>query len=106
MNWLLVLLLTATVINYPNPFNPKGGESTSFECTTDTSTAATLYIYDMAARLILKKAFDLQAGLINQAGWDGLTDFNEMAGNGIYPYQIISKSGTRVGRGKIWVINK
>lgn len=106
LSWLLVLLLAVSIINYPNPFNPKGGEIMTFEATSDTSAEAFLYIYDMAGRMLLRKAFDLQSGgTINRATWDGYTYYNEMVGNSIYLYQLIDKSRKRIGRGKIWVIN-
>jgi len=106
INWLLVLLLLITVINYPNPFNPKGGKSATIECITDTTAEATLYLYDMSARLLLRKAFDLQGGSTNRTAWNGYGYDNELVGSGIYLYRIISKDGTRVGKGKIWVINR
>jgi hypothetical protein len=105
-SWLFVLLLAITVINYPNPFNPKGGEISTFECTADTTAEAFLYVYDMGARLILRKVFDLTGGTTNQTTWDGYSDYNELVGNGIYLYQIIDKQRNRVGKGKIWVINQ
>ncbi|MFH1347642.1 MAG: T9SS type A sorting domain-containing protein [Candidatus Margulisiibacteriota bacterium] len=106
-SWLLVFLLAVTVINYPNPFNPLGGETSSIECTTDTTSNAFLYIYDMGGRQILRKAFNLQAGSTpNSTSWNGYSDYNELVGNGIYLYMIISNSMERIGKGKIWVINQ
>lgn len=105
-NWLLILLLAVTLINYPNPFNPKGGETTTIECTTDTTAEAFLYIYDMAAGFILRKDFNLQGGSSNRVTWDGYSNYNELVGNGIYLYQIIDKARNRIGKGKIWVINQ
>ncbi len=105
-NWILIFLLAATVFNYPNPFNPKGGQTTSIECTTDTTTEAFIYIYDMSARFIAIKPFNLLGGVKNQISWDGYSDYNQLVGNGIYFYQIIDKTRKRVGRGKIWVINQ
>lgn len=106
LSWLFIFLLTITVINYPNPFNPKGGQITTIECTPDTTAEAFLYIYDMGARFILRKAFNLQGGTVNQTTWDGYSDYNELVGNGIYLYLILDKAKNRVGKGKIWVINK
>ena len=106
LSWLLTLMLAVSVINYPNPFNPQAGESTTFECTSDTTTEAFLYIYDMSARLMLRKAFNLQGGFINRSGWDGYSDYNELVGSGIYLYQILDKKNKRLGKGQIWVINQ
>ncbi|MBU0671969.1 MAG: T9SS type A sorting domain-containing protein [Candidatus Margulisbacteria bacterium] len=106
LSWLLTLILAATVINYPNPFNPVGGQATTFECTSDTTTEALLYIYDMSARLMQRMNFNLQGGVTNKTGWDGYSYSNEIVGNGIYLYQVVTTSGQRVGKGKIWVINQ
>ena len=105
-SWLLVFLLTFSVINYPNPFNPKGGEITNIDCKTDKAASAFLYIYDMSARLLVKKSFDLQTGVTNRFVWNGYSDYNEKVGTGIYLYQIADQANHRLGKGKIWVINK
>ncbi|MEA3493777.1 MAG: hypothetical protein U9R38_05270 [Candidatus Margulisiibacteriota bacterium] len=106
LSWLLVLLLAATIINYPNPFNPKGGDITTFECTPTETSEAFLYIYDMSARLVQRIAFNLQGGAINRTSWDGYSNQNQLVGNSIYLYQLIENSRNRIGKGKIWVINK
>jgi hypothetical protein len=106
LSWLLTLMLAVSVINFPNPFNPKAGENITFECTSDITTEAFLYIYDMSARLMLRKDFDLKGGIINTTGWDGYSDYNELVGSGIYLYQIVDKKNKRLGKGKIWVINQ
>ena len=106
MNWIIVFLLAATVINYPNPFNPGGGEVATIECTADATAEAFLYIYNMSAQLLLRKAFDLRGGTAVSTTWDGYSDFNELVGSGVYLYQIVDSSKSRVGKGKIWVINR
>ena len=106
-NWLLVLLLTITVINYPNPFNPKGGENMTFECDPGQSAMTTLYLYDMSARLIWHQDFELQAGMTNRLTWDGYSDQNERVGNGIYLYRLVDRSTQKLAaKGKVWVINR
>jgi len=105
-SWLLILLLAVTLINYPNPFNPKGGATTTIECTSDTTAEAFLYIYDMSARMLLRKAFNLQGGTTTRTSWNGYSDYNELVGSGVYLYQVIDTSWKRVGKGKIWVINQ
>lgn len=105
--WLLSFLFTISIINYPNPFNPKGGEIVTFECNSDSTLEATFYLYDMAARLLQKKTFNLQGGKINRITWDGYTDYNELVGNGIYLYRLIdSSTKLPVAKGKVWVINR
>jgi len=105
LNWLLVFLLAVTVFNYPNPFSPLNNETTTIACTSDTTTEAIIYIYDMAARLVLRQDFNLDGSTLNNLTWNGFSGYNSPVGNGIYPYQIISKLGRRLARGKIWVVN-
>ena len=105
-SWLLIILLTVSIINYPNPFNPKGGEIATFECTSDATLEASLYIYNMAAQLLLQKTFNLSAGT-NRTAWNGYADSNELAGNGVYLYRLIdSATKQSLAKGKIWVINR
>ena len=106
LSWLFVLLIAVTVINYPNPFNPKGSQICSIECTPDTTTEAFLYIYDMSARKVWQNTFNLTGGIKNTTTWDGYNNYNQLVGNGIYLYWIVDKAKTRLGRGKIWVINQ
>jgi len=96
----------AATINYPNPFNPNGGEVCTIECASTPTVESTLYIYDMSARLILRKNFSLPGGSTNQTTWNGYGDNNELAGSNIYLYQIIDSNHNRIGKGKIWVINR
>jgi len=105
-SWLLILLLAATITNYPNPFNPNAGGVTTVECNPDTAASAYLYIYDMSARQVLRKAFNLTANIANKTTWDGYSNYNQKVGNGVYLYQIISSTNQRIGKGKIWVINQ
>ena len=60
----------------------------------------------MAARFVLRKNFNLEGGSTNRVTWDGYSDYNELVGNGIYLYLILDEAKNRVGKGKIWVINR
>ena len=105
--WLPLVLLSLAVINYPNPFNPKGGQITTIECTPDTTGEASLYIYDMAARRISQQNVSLQGGTVNRASWNGYGSDNQLAGTGVYLYRLVDTASKQsLGRGKIWVINK
>ena len=105
--WALLCLLTVSIINYPNPFNPLGGQIATFECVSDAPAEASLYIYDMSARLVRQKAFNLQLSPNNRASWDGRSELNELVGNGVYLYRLVSNaSKTTLAKGKIWVINR
>ncbi len=105
--WLLIILLTITIFNYPNPFNPKGGENATFECVTDATLEATIYLYDMSARLVMQKIFGLQPGRVNLTAWNGYSDSNELVSSGIYLYRLVDNATKKsVGKGKVWVINR
>jgi len=106
LRWLALSLFAVTLINYPNPFNPRGGEVMTFECTATASAGATLYIYDMAARLVTQRAFNIVSGT-SQASWNGYSDDNELVGNGVYLVRLFDPAGkTTLAKGKAWVINK
>ncbi len=106
--WLPLIMLTFLVTNYPNPFNPKGGELATIECQADATAEASLYIYDMAARRVYQQTVNLQGGgVANRTAWNGYGSDNRLAGTGVYLYRLVD-SATRqsLGKGKIWVINK
>jgi hypothetical protein len=106
LSWLAVFVLAVTVINYPNPFNPQGGEVATFEATANSRLTASLYIYDMSARVVRKQAFNLQAGAANRTTWDGFSHGNDRVGNGVYLYRLVdAASKSTLAKGKIWVIN-
>ncbi len=106
--WLPLVLLAISVFNYPNPFNPKGGELSTIECQSAATVETTLYIYDMAARRIFQKAFSLQGGgVANRTNWNGYGSDNQLAGTGVYLYRLVDNATKQsLGKGKIWVINR
>ncbi|HVN67650.1 MAG TPA: hypothetical protein VMT55_04690 [Candidatus Sulfotelmatobacter sp.] len=107
LNWLVIILLTVTVVNYPNPCNFKGGEVVTFEATSAASLETTFYVYDLSARLITHKAFSLPANVAGYLTWDGYSDANQRVGNGVYLYRLVDHATRNsVGKGKIWVINR
>ena len=106
LSWLFCCLFAVTVINYPNPFNPKAGQVTTIEGTSDTTQETTLFIYDLSARLLYRRDLSLPSGVPSRLVWNGYSDFNDRAGNGVYVYQLINRQNQRIARGKIWVVNK
>ena len=107
LTWLPLILLTLTIINYPNPFNPKGGEMATIECQPDTTAEVSLYIYDMSARRIIQQTVNLQGGAVNRTTWNGYGSDNQLVGTGVYLYRLVDTATKQsLGRGKIWVINK
>jgi hypothetical protein len=107
LTWLPLLLLSLAIINYPNPFNPKGGETAIIECTADTTGEASLYIYDMSARRVIQQTVNLIGGAVNRTTWNGYGSDNQLVGTGVYLYRLVDTASKQsLGRGKIWVINK
>jgi hypothetical protein len=106
--WLPLILLTIFVINYPNPFNPRGGELATIECQSDTTAEATLYISAMAARRVFQRPVGLQGGgAANRTVWNGYGSDNQLAGTGVYLYRLVDNASKQsLGKGKIWVINR
>jgi hypothetical protein len=104
--WLLLLFLTVTIINYPNPFNPKSGQLATFECSSTATQETRLLIFDLGARLVATKTFALSASLYNRLSWNGYNDNNELVGPGVYPYRLVDTATNKsIGKGKIWVVN-
>lgn len=103
IRWIFAFWLTITLINYPNPFNPKGGELVTFECQSNTSLEAILYLYDLSAQIIWQKKFFIPGKIT----WNGWTDYNQLAGSSIYLCRLVdSTSKTLLAKQKVWVINK
>lgn len=104
--WLLTLVLVISIINYPNPFNPKGKEVMTFESSSSATQESTLMIYDLAAQLIFRKSFSLTGGATSRLTWNGYSNYNELVGTGLYLYRLINASTNQsLAKGKIWVIN-
>ncbi len=107
LRWIALFFLAVTVINYPNPFDPRSGQIVTFEGTSDTSTEAMLFLYDMSARLLFSRDPPLAAGTASRITWNGYTVDNQLAGSGLYLYRVVGKAGgTNLARGKVWIINK
>ena len=107
IRWLALFFFAVTVINYPNPFDPKGGENATFECTSDATFEAALCLYDLSAHLLWRDDLSLVGGSSSRAVWNGYDNDNRLVGNGIYLYRLVDRSsGTLLGRGKVWVINR
>lgn len=96
-----------TVLNYPNPFNPGAGQTTSIEYTLDENTDVTIYIFDPINHLIKKipcpKGATGGGSGYNQVPWDGYTDFDEIAANDVYIARVVA-GGRQIGKCKIVVL--
>ncbi|MBI5699199.1 hypothetical protein HZC35_02660 [Candidatus Saganbacteria bacterium] len=107
LSWLALLLLSVTVLNYPNPFNPAAGETTSIEYSLAADTGVTIYIFNVINQPV--KRISCPSGQnggragYNQVVWEGYTDFNELAANDAYVARVVS-GGKQIGKCKIVVL--
>ena len=94
--------------NYPNPFSPMSGESTTIQYTLSTDAAITIIIYDITGHEVKRMKFSSGTsggrGGTNQAAWDGRSLGREVAGNGMYFYKIISGNEV-IGSGKLVILD-
>ena len=92
--------------NYPNPFSPMEGGSTTIQYTLSTDATITIMIYDISGHEIKRMKFSSGSaggrGGTNQASWDGKSIGREVVGNGMYFYKIISGNEV-IGSGKVVV---
>jgi hypothetical protein len=93
--------------NYPNPFSPMSGGSTTIQYTLSTDATITIIIYDITGHEVKRMKFRAGntggRGGTNQASWDGRSlGGREVVGNGMYLYKIISGNEV-IGSGKLVV---
>lgn len=107
LSWLALLFLSVMVLNYPNPFNPAAGETTSIEYSLTAAAGVTIYIFNVINQPV--KRISCPSGQsggragYNQVVWDGYTDFNELAANDAYVARVVS-GGRQIGKCKIVVL--
>ncbi len=75
-------------VNFPNPFSPLSGQKTSIAYTLTTDCNITIYIFDIRGATVWKRSYLAfeeggKAGY-NEIIWNGISDFREVLGNGIY----------------------
>jgi hypothetical protein len=99
----------------PNPFSPTrrlpGAYSTHgngmvFSYSLSQPADVKIMIYDITGTLIWIK--EIQNSASGVTAWNGVDQFGKMAGNGIYPYLFLAKSGgvTETRRSKIIVYHQ
>jgi hypothetical protein len=95
--------------NYPNPFSPMSGGSTTIQYTLTTDATITIIIYDVTGHEMKRMKFrgGSQGGRggANQALWDGKSLGREFVGNGMYFYKIISGDQV-IGSGKLVIFDQ
>ena len=102
----------SSVINYPNPFNPKIEKTKIRYRLGAAPDSVTIRIYDIAGRLVreLDGTCNPEGSNIldkyNDVEWDGCNGRGDMVLNGVYPYEITVSYGNRSirGRGKAVVL--
>jgi hypothetical protein len=95
--------------NYPNPFSPMSGGSTTIQYILSTDATITIIIYDISGHEVKRMKFrgGSQGGRggTNQAAWDGRSLGREVVGNGMYFYKIISGNSV-IGSGKLVILDQ
>jgi hypothetical protein len=101
-----VQMIGPTLVS-PVPFSPmkNSGEAT-IVYTLSVDAPITIYMYSLEGRVVITRKFSSgspggRAGY-NGIQWNGITDFGNYAGNGIYVYKIVS-GGKLIGTGKMVV---
>ena len=95
-----------TSYNYPNPFNPLGGQKTNIVFTPGNAANVTVYVYDMTAKQVARIEW-AQGAPSAQVEWDGKNIYDEIVGDGVYLYRVVDAGSSKlIGKGKILVINK
>jgi hypothetical protein len=98
------------ILNQPNPFNPPA-ETTTLLYKLANNTDVTVVIFTTTGDMIWKRIY-LAGSNGGRAGdnsivWTGLSDFSEMASNGVYLVHVVeNSSGKTLCKGKIAVIRR
>jgi hypothetical protein len=92
--------------NYPNPFNPLGGQTTTIVFSPGSAANVSIYIYDMTAKKVAQIDW-VQGAPAAQVIWDGKNMYDEIVGDGVYLYRVVDAGANKlIGKGKILVVNK
>lgn len=97
-------------VNSPNPFDP-ARESTTITYKLEKDTGVNVYMFTTTADLIWKRSCNAgeNGGSEgdNSISWNGITDFREMASNGVYILHVVERNtGKTLARGKIAVLRR
>jgi hypothetical protein len=105
--------MVGKALNYPNPFKPgsadKTKNTTKIQYVLSGDSNITLIIYSIIGQEVQRRSFlyGTQGGRagINTITWNGRSFMNnEIVGNGMYIYKIVSSS-TVIGGGKLVVLD-
>lgn len=93
---------------YPNPFNPKNNETTTFVFELGGLTKVGLYIYDLNGRMLFKKEEPVAPLLgVGTMVWDGKDANGKIVANGVYIANIVNRDTNKlIGTCKVFVAKK
>jgi len=94
--------------NFPNPFKPLSGGVTTIQYTLTVNATVTLIIYDITGHEVkrIRSSAGENGGMagLNQVTWNGESMGNDVVGNGMYLYKIISGNEV-IGTGKLVIFD-
>jgi len=96
------------VLNYPNPFKPLSGKSTTIAYNLSINATVSIIIYDITGHEVHRATYHSgddggRAG-INSVSWNGKDLFEDVVGNGMYVYKIVSGNKV-IAIGKLVVLD-
>ncbi|MFA5876045.1 MAG: hypothetical protein WC901_05140 [Candidatus Margulisiibacteriota bacterium] len=102
------LSVIGTPMNYPNPFSPANGTSTTIRYNLTQDADIIFMIYDIVGNRIYRWSYSAGAtggsSGQNEITWNGISDFGTRVGNGVYIYFILSGAEV-LGSGEMAVYN-
>jgi len=104
--------VVGAVYNYPNPFKPLSADpsmnSTMIQYNLSVDAPVMVVIYDISGhemqRIVSPSGANGGRAGVNSVSWRGKNLFEEVVGNGMYIYKIIS-GGRVIGTGKLVVLD-
>ncbi|MCS7074314.1 MAG: type IX secretion system sortase PorU, partial [Bacteroidia bacterium] len=90
------------ILNYPNPFTTKTNFFFEHNRIGETLDAQ-IKIFTLSGKLVktIQSTFYASSGLTNHIEWDGLDDFGDRIGRGVYVYQLtvkVQRTGEQVSK--------
>jgi len=102
------LRIIGDILSYPVPFKALGNDNLIISYNLNRDADVTVYVFDISGQVVLTRKFSEgqnggHAGY-NQFEWNGVTDFGNALGNGIYIVRVTSGHES-VGSGRIVVLD-
>ncbi len=97
-----------TPYNYPNPFTPASGQSTTIKYSLANDANVKLVIYDITGRMVYSQLYASGSNggqvNVNRVEWNGKDALGNTVGNGVYHFLLINE-GSVIGRGQMAVLD-